>query len=126
MTPFDFINAINFTKKDLLAEDPMAKKDYVPFIINRGLGYFPDTVLYANEMNRNSSIPVDWQFSFLLNSISKKKRFSKWAKKEASTDDMKLVMEYYGYSREKARQILGILPDEQLSMIKEKLYKGGK
>jgi hypothetical protein len=53
MTPFDFINAINFTKKDLFSEDPMAKKDYAPFIINRGLGYFPDTVLYANEMNRN-------------------------------------------------------------------------
>ena len=126
MTPFDFINAINFTKKDLLAEDPMAKKDYVPFIINRGLGYFPDTVLYANEMNRNSSISVDWQFSFLLNSISKKKRFSKWHKKDAETESLRLVKEYFGYSDSKAIDALSILTEDQLVMIKEKLYKGGK
>ena len=126
MTPFDFINAINFTKKDLLAEDPMAKKDYVPFIINRGLGYFPDTVLYANEMNRNSSIPADWQFSFLLNSISKKKRFSKWHKKDAETESLRLVKEYFGYSDSKAIEALSILTEDQLVMIKEKLYKGGK
>ena len=126
MTPFDFINAINFTKKDLLAEDPIAKKDYVPFIINRGLGYFPDTVLYANEMNRNSSIAVDWQFSFLLNSISKKKRFSKWHKKDAETESLRLVKEYFGYSDSKAIDALSILTEDQLVMIKEKLYKGGK
>ena len=126
MTPFDFINAINLTKKDLLAEDPMAKKDYVPFIINRGLGYFPDTVLYANEMNRNASIPVDRQFSFLLNSISKKKRFSKWHKKDAETESLRVVKEYFGYSDSKTQEALSILSDDQLVMIKEKLYKGGK
>jgi hypothetical protein len=126
MTPFDFINAINLTKKDLFAEDPQASKDYVPFIVNRGLSYFPDTVLYANEMNRNSSIPTDWQFSFLLNSIPKKKRFSKWAKKDAETEDFRLVKEYYGYSDSKAHEALSVLSSDHLAMIKEKLYKGGK
>jgi hypothetical protein len=126
MTPFDFINAINLTKKDLFAEDPQAKSDYVPFVVNRGLSYFPDTILYANEMNRNTSIPVDWQFSFLLNSISKKKRFSKWAKKDAETEDFRLVKEYFGYSDSKAQEALSVLSGDQLTMIKEKLYKGGK
>jgi len=125
MTPFDFINAINLTKKNLF-EDPLAKKDYVPFIINRGLSYFPDTVLYANEMNRCSGIPEDWQFSFFLNTISKKKRFSKWHKKDAETESLSLVKEYFGYSSERAKEALSILTDEQLVMIKEKLYKGGK
>ena len=125
MTPFDFINAINLTKKNLF-EDPLAKKDYVPFIINRGLSYFPDTVLYANEMNRCSSIPEDWQFSFFLNTIPKKKRFSKWHKKDAETESLSLVKEYFGYSSEKAKEALNILTDDQLVMIKEKLYKGGK
>jgi len=125
MTPFDFINAINLTKKNLF-EDPLAKKDYVPFIINRGLSYFPDTILYANEMNRNSGIPVDWQFFFFLNTIPKKKRFSKWHKKDAETESLSLVKEYFGYSSEKATEALNILTDEQLVMIKEKLYKGGK
>jgi hypothetical protein len=125
MTPFDFINAINLTKKNLF-EDPQAEKDYLPFLVNRGLSYFPDTVLYANEMNRNSGIPKDWQFSFFLNTIPKKKRFSKWHKKDAESDSLTLVKEYFGYSSEKALEALSILSDEQLAMIKEKLYKGGK
>ena len=125
MTPFDFINAINLTKKNLF-EDPQAEKDYVPFLVNRGLSYFPDTVLYANEMNRNSGIPKDWQFSFFLNTIPKKKRFSKWHKKDADSESLILVKEYFGYSSEKALEALSILSDDQLAMIKEKLYKGGK
>ena len=125
MTPFDFINAINLTKKNLF-EDPQAEKDYVPFLVNRGLSYFPDTVLYANEMNRNSGIPKDWQFSFFLNTIPKKKRFSKWHKKDADSESLTLVKEYFGYSSEKALEALSILSDDQLAMIKEKLYKGGK
>lgn len=125
MTPFDFINAINLTKKNLF-EDPHASKDYKPFLVNRGLSYFPDTVLYANEMNRNAGIPEDWQFIFLLNTIPKKKRFSKWHKKDADSESLTLVKEYFGYSSEKALEALSILSDEQLVMIKEKLYKGGK
>jgi hypothetical protein len=125
MTPFDFINAINFTKQNLF-EDPLAPKDYVPFIVNRGLSYFPDTVLYANEMNRISGTPPEWQFSFFLNTITKKKRFSKWAKKEAETESLLFVKEYFGYSSEKAKEALNILSEEQLAIIKEKLYKGGK
>ena len=126
MSPFDFLNAINLTKKDLFAEDPLNKKDYAPFIVNRGLSYFPDTVLYANEMNQNSQIPIEWQFSFFLNSISKKKRFSKWSKKDAETEDFRLVKEYFGYSDNKAQDALNILSKDQLIMIKEKLYKGGR
>jgi len=126
MSPFDFINAINLTKKDLFAEDPLAKKDYTPFIVNRGLSYFPDTVLYANEMNFHCGIPEDWQFYFFLNSISKKKRFSKWHKKDAESESFRLVKEYFGYSDEKVKEALSILTDNQLVMIKEKLYKGGK
>jgi len=125
MTPFDFINAINLTKQNLF-EDPQADKDYLPFIVNRGLSYFPDTILYANEMNRNSSIPKDWQFSFFLNTIPKKKRFSKWSKKDQETETLALVKEYFGYSSGKAIEVLGLLSEDDISMIKEKLNKGGK
>lgn len=125
MSPFDFINAINTTKQNLF-EDPQAEKDYSAFMVNRGLSYFPDTVLYANEMNRYPSIPKGWQFSFFLNTISKKKRFSKWAKKDNETKSIQLVKEYYGYSTEKAKEALSVLSPEHLNMIEEKLYKGGK
>ena len=126
MTPFDFVAAINLTKKDLFAEDDLAHKDYSPFLVNKSLSFFPDTVLYANEMNMNAGIPNDWQFYFLLNSVSKKKRYSKWFKKTPKTEDFNLVKEYYGYSNEKATEALSMLTEEQLVMIKEKLYKGGK
>jgi hypothetical protein len=125
MTPFDFINAINISKENLF-RDPQANKDYNAWIVNKGLSYFPDTVLYANEMNFHRSIPKEWQFQFLLNSISKKKRFSKWSKKDTRTETLSLVMEYFGYSEEKAKQALSILSNDQLAMIQEKLYKGGK
>jgi NADH:ubiquinone oxidoreductase subunit len=125
MSPFDFINAINDTKKNLF-EDPQASKDYSSFMINRGLSYFPDTVLYANEMNQNSTIPVDWQFFFFLNTIPKKKRFSKWSKKDKETKSIQLVKEYYGYSNERAKEALSVLTDNQLKTIEEKLEKGGR
>jgi len=126
MSPFDFINAINTTKKNLFETDPQAAKDYKPFIINRGLSYFPDTILYANQMNQHPSLDKDMQFFFFLNIISRKKRFSKWSKKDAETESLELVKEYYGYSSEKANEALKMLSDENLIMIKEKLYKGGK
>jgi Bacteriophage clamp loader A subunit len=125
MSPFDYINAINFTKQNLF-EDPQAHKDYNAWIVNKGLSYFPDTLLYANEMNRHYGIPKNWQFSFLLNSITKKKRFSKWSKKETISESLLLVKDYYGYSNEKAKQALALLSEEQLAMIEQKLYKGGK
>ena len=125
MSPFDFINAINQTKVDLFKE-PLANKDYDAYIVNRGLSFFHDTVVQANVMNRYSFLPNEWQFRFLLNSIAKKKRFSKWAKKDKATESLKLVQEYFGYSSEKAKEALRILSDEQLSEIKLKLNKGGK
>ena len=126
MSPFDFINAINQTKDANIIKEPQAEKDYKAFIINRGLAYFPDTVLQANEMNRRPWTPRDWQFSFLLNSITKKKRFSKWAEKLPKNEDLNLVMQYYDYSKQKAMAVLNLLTPEQLAMIKQKFEKGGR
>ena len=125
MTPFDFLNAINESKKDLIKEDPTNEKEYSAWMVNRGLSYFPDTVMYANEMNQRHQISNKWQFQFLLNSIPKKKRFSKWFKREEEKH-LKLVMDCYGYSSEKAKQVLTILTPEQLKTIEEKQYTGGR
>jgi hypothetical protein len=125
MTPFDFLNAINETKKDLIKEDPSNEKEYSAWMVNRGLSFFPDTVMYANEMNQRHQISNKWQFQFLLNSIPKKKRFSKWFKREEEKH-LKLVMDCYGYSSEKAKQVLTILTPEQLKTIEEKQYTGGR
>jgi hypothetical protein len=125
LSPFDYLNAINMTKEDLMEKDPQNVKDYNPFMVNKGLSYFSDTVMQANEMNRLYDTPKKWQFQYLLNSITKKKRFSKWHKADVSKD-LSLVMEYFGYSSEKATVALGLLTQDQLKNIEERLHKGGR
>ena len=126
MSFFDFLNAINDSKKDLIKEDPLTEKDYVPFMVNRGLSYFPDTIMFANEMNKHASIPKDWQFAFYLNGVNKKKRFSKWHKKDQNSENLKLVMREYNYSSEKAAVALELLTDENLKQLKAKYVEGGR
>ena len=125
MTPFDFLNAINDTKVDLFV-DPQANKDYSPFMINKGLSYFPDTIMYANEMNRHNTVDKELQFDFLLNSITKRKRFSKWFKKDVSPEQIKAIMFVYKYNEERAMEVMSILTNEQIRIIENKMYKGGR
>ena len=115
MNPFDYTKAINDTKQDIMVDD-IAEKGYNSFMVNRGLSYFNDTVLMANEMNVQHHIDSRLQFDFLINTIRKQKRFSKWLKAD-KTDSLEAVKEYYGYSNEKALQALKILNKEQLNFI---------
>ncbi len=124
MNPFEYVNAINMTKKDIMVDD-LAEKAYNPFMVNRSLSYFNDTVLFANEMNINHTIDKRLQFDFFINMVRKRKRFSKW-QKSVSDNDVEVVKEYYGYNNEKARQALTLLTTEQINALKQKVYKGGR
>jgi|TARA_R110002033_G_scaffold32134_1_gene69388 hypothetical protein len=124
LSPFDFLKSINDTKKNIM-ELPEHEKMYVPFVTNRSLSYFPDTVLLANEMNRYHHIDSKLQYQFLINIVRKRKRFSKWVKPEIE-NDIESVKEYYGYSNDKARQVLSLLSSEQLTIIRDKVSKGGR
>jgi len=129
ITPFSFVNEINSGKHDIMLDQngdhsEILEKVYNSFITNRSLSYFNDTVLHANEMNKNHHIDSRLQFHYLLNTIRKRKRFSKWIK-PTELDDMEAVKEYYGYSNEKARQVLTLLNNEQLTELKQRVYKGG-
>ena len=124
MSPFDYLNAIDNTKQDIMVDD-IAEKGYAPFMVNRGLSYFNDTVLFANEMNKYHHLDHRLQFDFLINIIRKRKRFSKWSKPEIASD-VEVVKEYYGYSNEKARQALSLLTSEQINELRKKVYKGGR
>jgi|TARA_R110000822_G_scaffold122570_4_gene256718 hypothetical protein len=124
LSPFDFLKSINDTKKNIM-ELPEHEKMYVPFVTNRSLSYFPDTVLLANEMNRYHHIDSKLQYQFLINIVRKRKRFSKWVKPEIE-NDIESVKEYYGYSNDKARQVLRLLSSEQLTIIRDKVNKGGR
>ena len=124
ISPFDFLNAINHSK-DKLIVDEWSEKQYNAWIINKGLSYGIDTVIYANEMNARPHLDQRLQFDFLINTIRPRKRFNKWLKPE-TVDALETVQEYYGYSIDRARQVLPLLSDVQLEIIKKKLNKGGK
>ena len=127
MNPFDFVTDINLGKKDIItnSDNPeLAERTYNPYLTNKSLSYFQDTVHYANEMNMHGNLNHKMQYSFLLNIVRKRKRFSKWHK-TIDDENLQAVIDYYGYSVKKAKEALKILSDEQLSTIKLKLSKGG-
>ena len=121
----DWLNSINQTKENLIEENSELKKEYPPYIINKCLSGYIDSILFANEMNMNPRLDKDMQYAFYLNSLRKRKRFSPWIRKDKVTD-LECVKQYYGYSSEKASQALKILTKEQIKFIKQKLDVGGK
>ena len=122
----DYLKAINQTKEPLLdTEDEQWEKKYPPFIINKCIAPFPDTVMLVNEINQLHHLDKKLQFDFLINSLRPRKRFTPWMKAK-KLENLEYVKEYYGYNNEKARNALNILNDEQISAIKTKLNKGGR
>jgi hypothetical protein len=121
----DYLYSINQSKKNILDDDKDAVRKYPAFVVNKCLSSFTDTILFVNEMNRNSHLPNKLQYDFLLNSVKPRKRFSPWARKD-SIDYLELVKEYYGYNDDKALQALRILTKDQLDHIAKILNKGGR
>tara|TARA_B100000575_G_scaffold59257_1_gene44895 strand:- start:248 stop:631 length:384 start_codon:yes stop_codon:yes gene_type:complete len=120
----DWLNSINFTKENLMEKDPDAINKYPPYIINRCLSGHLDCIMFANEMNKFPNLDKDLQYSFYLNTLRKKKRFSPWLRKDKVTD-LEIVKQYYGYSNEKASNALKILTPDQINFIKQRLDIGG-
>lgn len=123
LSPFDFVGSINDTKNDVMLDEE-DEKSYSPYMVNRSLSYFGDTVQYANEMNFHHHIDNRMQYDFLRLGIRKRKRFSKWFKKEKS-DDVELLKDAYKYSEEKARNALKLLTSEQIDSIRARMSRGG-
>tara|TARA_R100000541_G_scaffold1902_3_gene7090 strand:+ start:31531 stop:31908 length:378 start_codon:yes stop_codon:yes gene_type:complete len=124
MNHFDYLNSINHNKGDIMVDD-ITEKSYKSYYINRSLSYFNDTILAANEMNRHHHIDGRLQYDFMRNIVRKRKRFSKWTKAD-KMDALDSIKEYYGYSNQRAREVLKLIPKEHLDHIRFKLRKGGK
>lgn len=120
----DYLYSINQSKKNILKDDPEAERKYPPFIVNKCLSSFTDTVLYANEMNKNPHLDKRLQYDFFINSLKPRKRFTPWLRKE-TLEDIELVKQYYGYSHNKALEAVRLLTKEDLNYIRKILNKGG-
>jgi hypothetical protein len=127
--PFIYADSVSSTKKNLMrgtANDDLAEKEYNPYLINKAMSYYHDSILFANEMNMRPHLDNKPQYEYLLNSLRKRKRYSNAKWKKVPDASVEMVMEYYGYGRSKAEQALRVLTDEQLAMIEVALDKGGK
>ena len=117
----EIIPSILQTKKDCLVDE----KDYVPFVVNKALSFHYDCILYANQMNMSSHLNPILQYHFYLNTVRPYKRpFQKWEKRQ-TTEELKLVKEYFNYSNEKAKEVLSVLSADDIEEIKRILDKGG-
>lgn len=125
--PFDYVNAINSSKKNLMRgseNDELAEKGYNAWVVNNALSYFPDTILHANLVNMYYDLDNRPAFEFLLNSIRPKKRFAKWVKNEGDKD-LETVCAYYKCNRNVGRDYLSLLSREQLNIMEQQLETGG-
>lgn len=120
----DFLTSINSSKENLIEKEPLCEKEYIPFVVNKCLSYFPDTIFYANQINVRPGLDKKMQYDYLRLSVSKRKRFSKWFKEEKN-DNIKLIQEYYGYSYRRAKEVLECLTDDNIRTIKDSLKTGG-
>ena len=120
----DFLTSINSSKENLVEKEPLCEKEYIPFVVNKCLSYFPDTIFYANQINIRPGLDKKMQYDYLRLSVSKRKRFSKWFKEEKN-DNIKLIQEYYGYSYRRAKEVLECLTDDNIRTIKDSLKTGG-
>ena len=122
----DYLKAINVSKESLLdSEDEQWEKKYAPFIVNKCVAPFTDTLMLVNEINKLHHLDKKLQFDYLLNTIRPRKRYTPWMKAK-KLKNLEYVKEFYGYNNEKAKIALDILTDEQISAIKQKMIKGGK
>lgn len=133
LSPFDFVNAINYSKVDMFPIDPQTGErlkrpdsEYVKFIINRAMSYFPDTIMFANAANQSlNNVPNECHFDFYRYGVSKRKRFAKWAK-PVKNDDIDLICKYYGYSIDKAVEVIDLLGSQKLAEIRAMFDHGGR
>lgn len=122
MSPFDFINSIQAEKNYVLSDE--TEKDYNQFVINRGLSFGADTIIYGNEMNSRPHLSSKMQYDFLFHGIPKRKRYNKWIKAD-KIDNIDIITEYYECSDVRAKEILRLLTDDQVEQIRKRLFKGG-
>lgn len=122
MNVYDIVNSINRGEKIELNAD--TEKMYVPFIINRTLSYFPDTVLAANEMNMYPDIDKNLQYDFLINIVRPAKRFAKWVKR-VDSKEFEAVQQYFKFNDMRTLEVLQILSDEDIKTIRQALDPGG-
>lgn len=122
-SPFDYVNSVSFSKEYMIT-DERTEHDYVPFLTNKALSYHLDAIYHCNEMNKLHHLEKKLQYDYYINTLRRRKRFSKWFK-PSEDSNIELVCEHYRCNKSVAKQYLKILTEQQLKIIKEQEEKGG-
>lgn len=117
------LNSIN--NKGPLLEREFIEKEYTPYVINRSLSYFLDTVLFVQEIDKYPNMSKWDQYLYYYHSVDRKRRFQKWHKPEKDKY-LEDISEFYNVSKTKAIQALKLLSVEQCEAIKKRNDKGGR
>ena len=118
-SPFEYIKSINF--KDYQFD----LSGYVPFLTNRCFAMHMDTVLLSEEMNQCHKLGPELQYDFYYYSVRKGKRFG-FPPKPPEVDNIELIQEFFGYSKQKALEALQLLSTEDINNIKKSMDTGGR
>jgi hypothetical protein len=113
---FEIVKNINITKRREVL-DSVREKDYQPFLVNRALSYFPDTVLQANAMNLRSFLDKQTQYDYLMCSTRKRNRFAKWTKVQ-QLKDLKMVCDILECSPREGAIYIEMLTESQLEEMR--------
>ena len=121
MKLFDIVADLSFEKNDLLrnANRDELLHEYNPFMINRAFSMYPDTIMYAEEMNGLRDLDKDMQHDYFLRAIPKKKRFG-WVKGEKQDSLVAIIAKVYKINLQRAKEIMDILTPEQLTYFQKR------
>lgn len=125
--PFDYVNSITLGKNNMMRgteNDTLAEKVYKPWVVNKALSYFVDTILVANDMNIYHGLEKRAQYEYFINVIRRNKRWAKWVK-DVESDDLDVVAKAYNCNPNVAREYLKILTKDQLEQIRATMVEGG-
>lgn len=126
MNPFEFVNSICDKGTHFSHFNRYYDSAYKPFIVNRHLSFFPDTIFLAQDMNVNWHLPHKMQYEYYFNSVRSKKRFKKWPPTKKAPEDVKIVQDYYKINTRRAREYLDLMSIDDLLEIKRRLDTGGE
>jgi hypothetical protein len=125
-------NNINTGKEILIAEEQEFR--YEAWRTNSSLSNHMDTLFYSNIMNMNYHLRDDMQYAFLFHSVRKAKRYGKKKTEEdkrlekklkEEQDKILLIQDFYKYNQTKAKEVLSVLSEQHLEIIRKRLEKGG-
>jgi len=120
--PFDIIDAINKGKGNICRA--YNGPEYNPFMVNRAMSQFPDTIFQAYQGDMLSELSGEAQMDYYVHATRPKRRFAKWYK-PVKNSDVEFLKTLYSINNILAIEYLSILTDDQLSQLKEQYNTGG-